>query len=107
MRDVSSTIFSVRDTQPPNSCTYPLNMDGSEVDLTGFVFGKAKTHQPVDVNTRKEPSKDGNATAQGPIVQASFTSNRQKKAWGGGSDQSKDRMEVEVSRVSLQVLHDR
>jgi hypothetical protein len=82
-------------------------MDGSEVDLTGFVFGKAKTHQPVDVNTRKEPSKDGNATAQGPVVQASFTSNRQKKAWAGGSDQCKDRMEVEVSEASLLVLHER
>ena len=82
-------------------------MAGSEVDLTGFVFGKAKTHQPVDVNTRKEPSKDGNATAQGPMVQASFTSNRQKKAWGGGSDQSKDRMEVEVSEASLSVFQHR
>jgi hypothetical protein len=107
VRDVSSTIFSVRDTQPPNSCPYPLNMDSFQVDLSGFGFSKAKTHQPVDVNTRKEPPKDGNATTEGPIVQASFTSNRQKKAWGGGSDQSKDRMEVEVSRVSLQVLHDR
>jgi hypothetical protein len=80
-------------------------MDGFG-DLTGFSFSKAKNHQPIDLNNRKELPKDGPATTRGPIIQVPFPSTRQKKFWGAGSDQNKDRMEVEASSVSFLFSHD-